>query len=230
MLSEYRAVFFDVGGTLLEVHPSVGEVYARHARAYAFQGQGEDLDREFRAQWKKAGGIESLGNSSGEAAERKFWKDLVYRVFEAHGGLQNFDDYFEHIFNVFREKDCWKIFADVTESGIFAKLKQRGTILGVISNWDSRLSDTLSSVGLAPYFDFILASAEIGSAKPDAKIFQEALRKSGVDPGQACHIGDEVRTDCEGARNAGMSSILLDRRDRFPDTTFPRVRSFMELV
>ena len=93
--------------------------------------------------------------------------------------------------------------ADVTESGIFEKLKPRGTILGVISNWDSRLSDTLSSVGLAPYFDFILASAEIGSAKPEAKIIQEPLRKSGEDPGQApSAVHPVARTHDETGRRA----------------------------
>ncbi|HIK58500.1 MAG TPA: haloacid dehalogenase, partial [Nitrospinaceae bacterium] len=27
-LSSFKAVFFDVGGTLIHVHPSVGDVYA----------------------------------------------------------------------------------------------------------------------------------------------------------------------------------------------------------
>ena len=38
MLKNYKAVFFDVGGTLLRVHPSVGDVYATHAREFGFTG------------------------------------------------------------------------------------------------------------------------------------------------------------------------------------------------
>ena len=48
MLSRYKAVFFDVGGTLIQVEPSVGEVYATYARPFGFIGSGAELDRRFR--------------------------------------------------------------------------------------------------------------------------------------------------------------------------------------
>jgi len=102
-------------------------------------------------------------------------------------------------------------------------------VLGVISNWDSRLISTLENIGLAHYFDFILASAMIGSAKPDKKIFEEALRRSGVAPHSACHIGDEMRTDVDGAQGVGIHPILLDRENRFDLAGVTRVASFAEL-
>ena len=37
-LSSFKAVFFDVGGTLIRVHPSVGDIYAKHARDFGFLG------------------------------------------------------------------------------------------------------------------------------------------------------------------------------------------------
>ena len=43
MLTKYKAVFFDVGGTLLRVHPSVGEVYSKMARGYGFSGSPEEV-------------------------------------------------------------------------------------------------------------------------------------------------------------------------------------------
>jgi len=228
-LSSFKAVFFDVGGTLIRVHPSVGDVYARHARDFGFSGTPDELNKGFRSQWKKMGGIESLGDKSGAEAEEKFWKELVFEVFQPFGGLDRFDEYFKLIFEVFRDGSNWKIYEDVIESQIFEKLKQRGIILGVISNWDSRLTSTLENLGLAEHFKFILPSAVVGSAKPDKKIFAEALRLSGVEPHEACHIGDEVRTDIEGARNAGIHGILLDRDNRFSEVS-QKVRSFLELV
>ena len=116
------------------------------------------------------------------------------------------------------------------ESKIFQRLKERKVILGVISNWDSRLISTLENLNLADNFKFILPSAVVGSAKPDKKIFEEALRLSGVKPHEACHIGDEIKTDIDGARNIGIHAILLDRENRFDDSFKPKVRSFMELV
>ncbi len=230
MLSQYKAVFFDVGGTLLRVEPSVGEVYATHARPFGFNGSGDDLDHQFKKEWRTAGGIESLGNKTGEQEEKKFWRDIVFRVFEPHGGLNNFEHYFETVYEAFARKDHWHVFEDVMDSGIFDKLKKCGVVLGVISNWDSRLHAILKSTDLVGHFDFILASAEVGSAKPDETIFAEALKRSGVGAHEACHIGDEPRADVLGANNAGIDAILIDRKGKYEKEDFTTVRSFLELL
>jgi len=227
-LSPFKAVYFDVGGTLIRVYPSVGDVYARHARPFGYSGSVEVLNKGFVAQWKKMGGIESLRDQSGAEAERKFWSELVYEVFKPLGGLNRFEEYFDLIFEEFRDKSNWRVYEDVIESEILEKLRKRGVVLGVISNWDSRLISTLENIGLARYFDFILPSAVVGSAKPDKKIFQEALRRSGVAPHEACHIGDEMRTDVAGAEGVGIHPILLDRDNRFDKAD--KITSFMELV
>jgi FMN phosphatase YigB (HAD superfamily) len=120
VLSRYKAVFFDVGGTLLRVEPSVGEVYA----IYAFKGSAEELNQLFQKEWNNLGGIESLGKKSGEQHERNFWKSLVFQVFEHSGGLESFENYFEIIYEIFERKDHWHVFDDVTGSDLLRKLKQ----------------------------------------------------------------------------------------------------------
>jgi len=230
MLKKYKAVFFDVGGTLLKVHPSVGEVYAELARGHGFSGSPAEVDQQFRRLWKKIGGIESLGRQSGLTIEKKFWRDLVFAVFEHFGGLRDFENYFEQVYEAFRGKDRWRVYQDVLDSEILPTLKRRGVVLGVISNWDSRLPDTLEAMGLARHFDFILASTVVGSAKPDQKIFVEALRLSGAHGNEACHIGDEPETDITGARQAGVDAILIDRTSRYGDFAFPKINSFLELM
>jgi putative hydrolase of the HAD superfamily len=227
MLKNYKAVFFDVGGTLLRVYPSVGDVYATHAHDFGFTGSPDDLNREFKQEWSNMGGMESLGRQSGLTVERTFWKELVRRVFAAHGGLEDFDRYFDLIYDVFRNKESWRVFEDVTESRLLDQLKANGVVLGVISNWDSRLPEILKNTGLASYFDFILTV--VGSAKPDAGIFREALKRAGVPPEQACHIGDEPATDIAGANNVGISSILIDRKGNHDGESITRVKSFHEL-
>ena len=228
-LESYKAVFFDVGGTLLKVHPSVGEVYAKHARRFGFEGSGEELNHEFALAWKELGGLESLGKQSGPDVEQQFWRTIVKRVFHAHGGLVNFDDYFNIIYKVFLSAENWKVYDDVLESGILEKLKSRGTTLGVISNWDSRLEGILEATSLASYFDFILASTVVGSAKPDRKIFDKALHLASVKPSLACHIGDEPETDILGARRAGIDAILLDRKNTHQVRDGIVIRSFNQL-
>ncbi|HIA32973.1 MAG TPA: haloacid dehalogenase, partial [Nitrospinaceae bacterium] len=55
MLSKYKAVLFDVGGTLLRVEPSVGEVYAIYARPFGFKGSGKELNQLFHREWINSG-------------------------------------------------------------------------------------------------------------------------------------------------------------------------------
>ena len=230
MLSKYKAVLFDVSGTLLRVEPSVGEVYATYARPFGFKGSGNELNRFFHKEWINSGGIESLGEKSGEQAERDFWKSLVFQVFEHSGGLENFEHYFEIIYEAFARKDHWHVFDDVIDSGILEKLKNSSITLGVVSNWDSRLHTILKGTGLAEYFDFILASAEVGSAKPDKKIFIEAIRRSGVKPAEVCHIGDDLRADIRGANSVGIEAILIDRNSKHKKNSLATISSFQELL
>ena len=229
-ITKYKAIFFDVGGTLLKVHPSVGDVYARYARPHGFSGNARELDQRFGAEWKRMGGMESLGAAKGVEIEKKFWSELLYRVFEISGGLRDFDVFFETVYDAFKKREHWKIFEDVTDSGILAWLKNKGIVLGIISNWDSRLPEILENIGLAHYFDFILASMVVGSAKPDKFIFQEALRLSGAANHEACHIGDELKTDFHGAQQVGLDAVLIDRIGKHDGAISPKIGSFHELL
>ncbi len=47
------------------------------------------------------------------------------------------------------------------------------------------------------------------SRKP--RIFDLALTRFGLTPGQALHIGDSETNDLQGARNAGVRVLLVDR-------------------
>ena len=173
-------------------------------------------------------------NRSAVKAELKskgsFGRDLVFEVFQHFGGLRDFETFFERVYEAFRSEDHWRVYEDVVDSGILQTLKHRGVVLGVISNWDSRLPDTLEAMGLARHFDFILASTVVGAAKPDQKIFEEALERSGVKSAQACHIGDEPVADIKGAGQAGVDAILIDRTGRHQDFASPKIKSFFELL
>jgi len=74
------------------------------------------------------GGMESLGRQSGLTVERAFWKELVRRVFAAHGGLNDLDRYFDLIYDVFRNKESWRVFEDVTESRLLDQLKKNRVV------------------------------------------------------------------------------------------------------
>ena len=85
--------------------------------------------------------------------------------------------------------------------------------MGIISNWDTPLHAMVEELGLAPYFEVIVASHDqrVRSAKPDAAIFEYALNAVGVSPEEAVHVGDSFEADIMGAHATGIRAILLDR-------------------
>ena len=110
------------------------------------------------------------------------------------------------------------------------ELRARRRRLVVVSNWDVSLHEALAGTGLRPLLDGAVASAELGSAKPDPAIFAHALALAGVPATAAVHVGDSLEADVAGARAAGVAGVLV-RRDAEPvPAGVPTVRELGELV
>jgi putative hydrolase of the HAD superfamily len=62
----------------------------------------------------------------------------------------------------------------------------------------------MCGVGLADYFNFALCAEDIGIAKPDSRLFHEALQRGGVEASAAVHIGDHPGDDIAGAQQRGF--------------------------
>ena len=208
-LSAIKAVFFDAGGTLFQPYPSVGEIYAEVARRHGLHADQKELETLFHALWKERDGLASLSGHSGEKEERKWWYGLVWDVFSKIGKFKDFDLFFEELYDWFARPEAWRLFPDVLP--LFQELKKRGKIVGIVSNWDSRLFGICEGLGLTGHLDFILASAVVGAAKPHPKIFQEALRKAQVLPEEAVHVGDSLTDDVWGAEQVGIQPVFIDR-------------------
>jgi HAD superfamily hydrolase (TIGR01509 family) len=110
-----------------------------------------------------------------------------------------------------------------------AELARRGFILGVVSNSDGQLAKRLSRLGLQKYFSFILDSADVGIEKPDSRLFQMALKVSGVEPAEGVYIGDLCSVDVLGARRVGMQGLLYDPADLYGEIESRRIISWPEL-
>ncbi len=90
-------------------------------------------------------------------------------------------------------------------------LRERGYRLGVITNLRADLDSLVSRAGLKGILDFSVTSAQAGKEKPHPPIFVEALKRASASPEEVLHVGDQIRSDVEGARAAGMHAALLDR-------------------
>lgn len=116
---------------------------------------------------------------------------------------------------------------------ILERAADRGYGIGLISNTGrtpgSVLRTILEDLGIGDYFDAMTFSDEELVRKPESGIFMSALRGLGASPEEAVHIGNDPKDDFDGARQAGMNAILLDRsgaRERNAET----VHSLAELA
>src|SRR5919201_2870033 len=95
--------------------------------------------------------------------------------------------------------------------GVLEGLKGRGVRLGLVSNV-SLLPDLmradLKALGIMPLLDAETFSSEVGTRKPDPRIFQAVLERLDVPAERAVFVGDRVTDDIGGAQAVGMRSVL----------------------
>ncbi len=209
-----RVVFFDAGGTLFEPRGSVGSIYqrlaARHgiATATATVPLQQNFKQAF-AQQPPLAFPPGLPADELDRRERAWWRSLVADVFGASSQHPAFDQFFAEVYEYFTRAEAWQVFDDVVPA--LQGLRARGVRLAVISNFDSRLEKILAATNLAAYFDAVYCSTRCGAAKPDARIFELALRQQGIAASEAWHVGDVLREDVEGASAVGIKAWLIDR-------------------
>ena len=83
-------------------------------------------------------------------------------------------------------------------------------VLGSISNG----SADLEAIGLADHFKVSISAREFGVAKPDPAIFHAACSALDVAPSEAVYVGDDPLLDIEGAQQAGMRAVWMNRFER----------------
>jgi putative hydrolase of the HAD superfamily len=105
--------------------------------------------------------------------------------------------------------------------------------LGLITNGAPDLQwKKINGAGLAPFFTAIAISAEVGFAKPDIAIFEDVLKKLDTEPTRTVMIGNNLGTDIEGAKNAGIITIWINREQDQPQDIQPdyEVKSLKEIL
>jgi putative hydrolase of the HAD superfamily len=121
------------------------------------------------------------------------------------------------------------LFDDVLPA--LTQLKERGLILGLISNVDRDITPIYQGLGLADWLGVVVTSQEAGFSKPAPQIFRVALRRAKLKPIEAIYVGDQHQIDVVGAHGVGMLGILIDRNGFFEGITdFPRISSLTQVL
>ncbi|MBL9169556.1 MAG: HAD-IA family hydrolase [Verrucomicrobiales bacterium] len=202
MASGIQAISFDVGGTLIEPWPSVGDVYAEVATESGYPcPDPQRITRQFVQAWQ---GRKSFGYT------RQDWAEVVEKSFEGVLPSQVASRLFPLIYDRFTEARSWHLYPDVLPT--LERLRAQGLRMAITSNWDERLDATLRALNLQDYFEVVTASGPLGYHKPTAAIFHATCEALQLQPKQVLHVGDSRSEDFGGSTDAGLQGLLLRRQ------------------
>lgn len=207
-----RAVFFDLGGTLLVtrrdrilhgVLVKAGyDVTLESVRAA--YGAAEPPWLEYYA------GHPVVGEGSAEAYRR------LYSAVVEHLGIARGAEGGRRIAALVREH--WAGISETVPNELYsdaepvlAELGELGVTTALVSNAPPEIARTVEELGLPRFIRHIIISGVVGYSKPNPEIFRIALARAEARPDQTIHIGDVYPSDIVGARNAGVRGVLLDR-------------------
>lgn len=235
MLAGKKAILFDAGFTLLEPCLSISDVYYAAACALGVDVPRGEFDQCLQAAWPRARAEFRSGHadlSSSDDLEREAWRRFTREIARPFPQLTALHEtWLSSLFAHFDAPPAWRLFPEVRET--LEALRQRGIVLGVVSNWHSVLHGILAGHELTNLFAFVLTSAEVGHKKPHRKIFETALQAAGTDPAETIHVGDSWEEDIEGARALGITPVFLcasDQNEEIADEKIRRIRRLSELL
>lgn len=208
-----RAVFFDVGNTLLYPYPSVSHVVRE---VLAEEGHVHDLtaidqlmpvvDEYYEDRYRED---DTFWRDEGETSA--VWVGMYSLLVRKLGIDADAERIARRVYDEFGDPARWRDYSDVRPA--FERLRARGMRVGLISNWDSRLAGIFTGLGLAELLNVVVSSAEVGLHKPDPRIFELACERAGVEPSACAHVGDHHYADIVGAEAVGMTAVLIDRHE-----------------
>jgi putative hydrolase of the HAD superfamily len=92
---------------------------------------------------------------------------------------------------------------------VLATCRDRGLRVGLLSDCNDDVPRIFRELSIAPMFDALGFSCELGTLKPAAHAYLEVCRRLGVEPQNCAYIGDGGSNELRGARQVGMTAVFL---------------------
>ena len=205
-MKEYDAYLFDLYGTLVDIHTDEDQpafwkklcnVFFHYGIRYEWRGLKERYFEEVRIR-------EAQEQIPGHEIEIDL-KDVFRKLC---GDL--YDEDVTEVMTQFRilSTSHLRLYAGVKE--LLSFLKENGKKVILVSNAQEVFTmKELEDLGIVGLFDEIVISSAVGFRKPDPKIYETALQRSGLPAGKCLMIGNDPICDVKGAVNAGIDAYYI---------------------
>ncbi len=233
-LKNYRAIFFDLGGTLIDADKDKRahlKILEQIILRYGIPVSAEEaLDAHY----------EYLVEEINKEAFITTWDALkrsLYKLFSEYSpGIQLDFGWIKEIYFEYHKKFV-ELYPGTIE--LLKFLKDKNKHIGIISDIDNDYMEfQLKIFGIFELFDSITTSEEVRAYKPNPEIFKKALEKAGVSGDSAIHVGDNYWRDIIGAKKFNMTTVLIGipPDEDFivdgirPDYIIPKISDFKNLI
>ncbi|MCI4365943.1 MAG: HAD family hydrolase [Thermoplasmata archaeon] len=211
------AVFFDLGGTLVDEQDIAG--WVDDAARLGVVLLPDDLAHAYADVARET-------DCSPRVPAPEFWRRVLGRAARREVTPTTADRFGQ--VQLQRERPL-PLFSDARRC--LEELRGQGRRLGVISNsrGESHVREILARRGIAEFFDTVVSSGTEGISKPDPEIFRRALARLSVPPSESFYVGDLAFTDAKAAAAVGLHSVWLNRWGTGFGDDPPEITSLLEV-
>jgi putative hydrolase of the HAD superfamily len=204
-----QAIVFDLYGTLIDIstNEDKNELYnflSLYLQYYDINIPAGKLKAAFESE--KAANL----NSRHERFPEVNFQEIFEKILKREGST-----------NSYLVKSCCKLFRILSRERfqlfpdsipVLKEIKKDGYTMGLVSNAQKVFTaNEIRILGIEQYFKHMVFSTRYGITKPDRRLFIIACAMLNVPPENAIYIGDNPYNDVIGAKEIGMTSILLSR-------------------
>jgi putative hydrolase of the HAD superfamily len=226
-----KAVFFDLYNTLVTYDPPREVIESKLLKGFGIEVSPEALLRPILTADDfiyKEHARSSISKRSKEETVALYTQ--YHGIILKEAGLEASKDVILGILGKWMSFDLKMVLYDDVIPAL-TDLRERGLVLGLISNVDRDIAPLYQGLGLSAWLKVMVTSQEVGFNKPQPEIFLAALKQAGVKPSEGIYVGDQYQIDVVGASKVGMLGILLDRNGLLEEITdCPKVRRLTEVT
>ncbi len=220
------AVVFDAVGTLIHPEPPAAVVYADVGGRHGSRLRADEIAPRFRAAFDREEAHDrEHGFCTSEAREWERWRRIVADVLD---DVTDREACFRELFSYFSRPEAWQ--CDPQAAATLVGLAAQGYTLGLASNYDQRLRTVTAGLPDLKPIAHVVISSEVGWRKPASEFFATLCRRVNLPAERILFVGDDLDNDYNGARQAGLRAVLLDRKGDAARSAPARVASLRDLL
>jgi len=231
MTHPIKAVFFDLDGTIRIPKPGPTAAFIHYARSLNIDIPPA-AEHRVKVWAHQYWGHETLVKQDMEQFDLDgFWVNYSRQLLEKVNATQDLMQRALMVRQWFDTEYKPEVEVAAGSAKLLQTLKERGYIVGLITNRPILSPAEMASLGLEGVFDLALAAGQVGYWKPDPQIFWHALSYFGHLRAEECmYVGDNYFADGCGAEAAGWVPVLFDPEDLYEQSPYRRIRQMPELL